>query len=168
MARLPGMSVDLAQNIKASKMRPFRLKEQILLVEGITDEVYNGIKPCITVYTSGKVNINTAGPEPLAALGMDEDLIKAVQRFRAGEDEIEGTGDDGVFESTSLIIDKMRYVTGFSGSIESQLFGLISRGAFTVLSQNLFLNAETRVGGRPGARYEVLMTKDKVREWHEY
>lgn len=168
MARLPGMNMDLAQNIKSSKTRPFRLKEQILFVEGIDAQVYDKIKDYITVYALSKVNINTAGPETLSALGMSDNLVKAVQKFRAGEDEAEGTGDDGTFESASIIIDKMRLAAGFSGSMETELFQLITSGVLTVLSQNLFLEAQTRFANRQGTRYEVLITKDKTKEWHEY
>ena len=168
MARLPGMSMDLAQNIKSSKMRPFRLKEQILFVEDIDKEVYDNIKDYITVYSEGKVNINTASPQVLSALGMSDNLVKAVQKFRSGEDEIEGTEDDGIFETTSVIINKMRSLTGFSGSMETELFQLVANGTLSVFSQNLFLEAETRLVNRPGARYEALMTLDKIKEWHEY
>jgi general secretion pathway protein K len=88
----------------------FRVPEELLLVKGVTPEIYDGVKDIITVYpipeqvakrTKAKVNINTATKEVLEVLagfeeleegeeGLLDDLIKE----RAGDDGIPGTEDD--------------------------------------------------------------------------
>ena len=51
-----------------SKNAPFDTKEEIRLVAGWDDEVYDKYKDQITIYGSGKVNVNTASDEVI--LGM--------------------------------------------------------------------------------------------------
>lgn len=46
--------------------------EEILLVRGVTREIYDRIRPFVTVTSSGKVNINTAPMEVLTALSAGE------------------------------------------------------------------------------------------------
>ena len=84
LSRLPGLDMDLATAITGCPLRPFKLKEELLLVEDITPEIYNKIKDFITVNSQGPVNINTAPPEVLAAIGFDDDLIEAIKEFRRG------------------------------------------------------------------------------------
>ncbi len=55
--------------------RPYKAKndlfdtlEEILLVRGVTREIYDRIRPFVTVTSSGKVNLNTAPKEVLTAL----------------------------------------------------------------------------------------------------
>jgi hypothetical protein len=51
-----------------------------------------------TTLGDGKVNINTANVDVIAALpGMDADTAQLVVEFRAGTDGVEGTNDDFVF-----------------------------------------------------------------------
>ena len=55
--------------------RPYKAKndlfdtvEEILLVRGVTPEIYDKLRPFVTVSSSGKININTAPPEILMAM----------------------------------------------------------------------------------------------------
>lgn len=61
-----------------------------------------GIEDIITVYTDGKVNINTAGLEVLASLlGGNTELAMNIIEHRAGADGIDGTEDDSPFSSVN-------------------------------------------------------------------
>jgi general secretion pathway protein K len=51
--------------------------EEILLVRGVTREIYDKIRPFVTVTSSGKVNINTAPKEVLVALSAGTDAAEA-------------------------------------------------------------------------------------------
>lgn len=51
-----------------AKGGPLYTRDEVLLVKGYTPEVYKKLKPFITVYTDGTVNINTAPKEVIMAL----------------------------------------------------------------------------------------------------
>ena len=90
---------------------PFENIEELLLVKGITPEVYRRLAPWVTVYGSGRINLNTAGPAVLRALGLSETGVAGVELFRAGEDNAEGTSDDRQFIAVgSLASDLKTYV----------------------------------------------------------
>jgi type II secretory pathway component PulK len=58
-----------------------------------------------TVLGDGKVNINTANADVLAALpGMDQKAAQMIVDFRKGPDGIEGTKDDFVFASPADLV----------------------------------------------------------------
>jgi general secretion pathway protein K len=72
---------------------------ELILIRGVTESIVNNVKPYITVYGDGKVNINTAGHTVLNALfGPDyPDLAAKIIRYRCGNDDIAGTKDDRWF-----------------------------------------------------------------------
>jgi general secretion pathway protein K len=77
----------------------FTFIEELLLVKGMTEEVFDEIKGYITVYGEGKININTAPREVLNAVLNNEDndfssLADKVINYRQGEDGASGTEDD--------------------------------------------------------------------------
>jgi len=114
------------------------------------------------------VNINTAGREVLKALGFDDESIRIIRQFRAGEDGKEGTEDDGVFTDSAKIIEDLRALAGFSAAHEAKILQVLSKGLITVKSENLNLQIDTEVLGRPAIKYTVLFNQEKIREWHEY
>src|SRR5207247_9433336 len=79
------------------KGRPFKVSEQLWMVGGRPHGVFHALQPFVTVYSDGKVNLNTAPREVLRALGMSEGLVAKVLRFRWGFDGIRGTRDDQSF-----------------------------------------------------------------------
>jgi len=168
IGRLPGLDIKLAQAINASTLRPFKAKEEVLLVEGITDDNYKEFKDFITIYGDGKVNINTAPPEVLKALGFDDNLTEAIINFRTGEDKKDGTKVEGVFTDVNTIIASIRSSVGFSGEAEAKIIQVLSKNLITTASTNLFLQIKTEISGRPGPKYAVLVDKEKIKEWHEY
>jgi hypothetical protein len=80
-----------------AKDHKFESIEELLLVRGITPEVFEKVKPFVTVYGEGVVNINTAPREVLVGIGMDEALADKIIIFRAGADLEQGTRDDNAF-----------------------------------------------------------------------
>ncbi len=80
-----------------SKDHPFESVEELLLVRGMTPEIFEKVKPFVTLYGVGVVNINTAPREVLVGLGMDETLADKIMLFRTGTDMEQGTRDDNVF-----------------------------------------------------------------------
>jgi len=65
----------------------FDTLEEILLVRGVTREIYDRIRPFVTIRSSGKVNLNTAPREVLVALsaGTDAATVGAIDNAAADE-----------------------------------------------------------------------------------
>jgi general secretion pathway protein K len=61
---------------------PFYAVEELLLVRGVTPKVYQKLSNCVTVYSDGKINVNTASPEVLRSLLLDDTLVTAVVEQR--------------------------------------------------------------------------------------
>lgn len=94
----------------------FEAPEELLLVKGVTDEIYDGLKGMITAYPKdghGSVNINTASKEVLAVLigGDFEELPGKIIIYRNGDDGAPGTSDDRIFTDTETITAKLKSLT---------------------------------------------------------
>ena len=168
IASLPGLTLELAKAITESALRPFHAKEEILLVEGLNEEIFNNCKDFITVYSEGKLNINTASVEVLRALGLSEDTISTINNFRIGRDYKELTYDDGVFENTGEIVDKLRAFGAISEEGLTSINQLIAEGSIIVKSRNLSLEVATEIVGRPAMKYAIIMDTERIKEWREY
>ncbi len=167
LARLPGFNSQLAQAVANSSYKPFRYKEELMQIEGFTEEAFESCKDLISVHSNGKVNFNTATAAVLYALGLDLSLAENVELFRNGADRIEATEDDGFFENTGQVLDKMRVFCGLSGQQEAQLLELSTSGASCVNSENLCANIDSYVSGKSSMHYEVVFNKDKIKQWSE-
>ncbi|MCK5849374.1 MAG: general secretion pathway protein GspK [Kiritimatiellae bacterium] len=86
---------------------PFLSVQELMLVRDVDVELFVKIEPCITVFGTGAVNINTAGHSVLASLAdaagaqqqsVSDDLADKIIAFREG---------GGVFEKAEL-----RYIRG--------------------------------------------------------
>jgi type II secretory pathway component PulK len=80
---------------------------EVLLVKGMTDERYEGIRHFITIYGDGKINVNTASREVFLALGIHPDLVRKLVAFRDGEDGVAATADDNIFEIPGAIVSRL-------------------------------------------------------------
>ncbi len=168
LMRLDGIDDDTADKILASELKPFKLKEELLLVEGVTEEKFNKFKNYITVYTKNGVNINTAPPEVMQILGMSDTLIRAIQEFRAGPDGKEGTEDDQAFKTTGEITTDIRDLISFSADDEAVIIQLVSQGRLIVNSENFTVDCETKILSRKAGKYAIVIDKDKIKEWREF
>lgn len=78
----------------------FEAISELLLVRGVDMSVYDRLKPFVTVYGNGLVNINTASVEVLMALGLEEEVAGKVVDMRSGPDRVDDTDDDHIFYRT--------------------------------------------------------------------
>lgn len=93
-ARLPGGADGLDYKDIPAKGGTLDSLEEIRLIKGVNDDVYRGsvsmgmaspgLKNVLSVFTNGKVNLNTAGREVLLSLDdeMSEDLVAEIIRRR--------------------------------------------------------------------------------------
>jgi general secretion pathway protein K len=120
---------------------PFRELEELLLVKGITKELFYGttekpgISNYLSVYGNGEININTADPLVLASLheGIDEERAQEMVAYR--EDE------ENVLSSDTWYKDALgtRELTIESGliTIESTHFEIRSEGFKETISKRV-------------------------------
>jgi type II secretory pathway component PulK len=121
----------------AAKNSEFEVLDELLLVKGFSDNVFEKIKDYVTIYGEGRVNINTASEAVLFALGLDEDIAAKIILYRAGKDGVEGNLDDNVFVSNSEIVPRLAQAYSFSASAVEQLNGVAA--LFLAVSSNNFL-----------------------------
>lgn len=169
LARLPGLGLDGAVAMTASTLRPFHLAEELLLLDAITPQMLQDARALITVYGSGRVNLNTAPPAVLSALGLDDRLVTIIREYREGMDAEEGTADDGIFETSGEIVSELRAYTGLFEQQEAALIGLISQGLLDVKSALVSLQVTAELFGKPVSRYTIVLdgTQGEVKRWEE-
>jgi general secretion pathway protein K len=121
--RLNGAEDDYYQSLSPpyrAKNGPFDRVDELLLVRGVTPEIFygtsasdtnnpapasasttvgnegtHGLRDLVTTFSSGQVNVNTASALVLQTLlGMDDVQISAILQRRDGPDGVPGTEDD--------------------------------------------------------------------------
>jgi len=142
------------------KNAPFEFLEELLLVRGITKELFygSGEKPGIFSYLSplgdGKININTADPLVLRALSdqIDQDLAEDMVAYREEEDndlsdptwynKVPGMSDVSIPGSLLTISSNYFEITseGLKGAMSKRIKGMVERkeGTVNILSWKIF------------------------------
>ncbi len=76
---------------------------QELSLAGLNQANLAKLEDLATVYSNGKINVNSASPEVLQLLpGMTGDKIKEIVTFRLGIDNLAGTADDQFLDATNI------------------------------------------------------------------
>lgn len=125
------------------KNAEFQTLEELLLVRGVTQDVFEKIKNYVTIYGSGKININTASRAVLLAIGLNEMNTDRVLKFRVGEDTQEATADDIIFDEPSHIVPWLSQAYRLSSSEVAQLSNAVDLYA-TTRSEAFMIQAHAR------------------------
>ncbi len=173
LMRLPGMDEELAEKTVNSGLRPFSSINEVFLVEGMSKDKFMLFKDLITVYGTGKININSASKAVLLALGLDNQLVEAILRFRQ-EHKIINPDPAAVpqelgygFSATDKILDNLRAFTFLSLKQEQELLALLS--VLDVKSEYLRFNIIPYSGSRQGLHYSIVIhpASKKILSWNE-
>ena len=189
LAKLPGFSVDIAsavvdwrdeddlpnpagaeddyyEGLDASyecKDAKFSVPEELMLVKGVTRDIYEGIKDIVTVYGTGAaVNINTAPEEVLAVLiGPEfEDLPAKIVNYRKGSDGIIGTQDDNIFTDINAINAKLQSALTLTAVELNRMEELTKAGYFKCMSEVFRIRSRGEVkAGRVKKAIEVVVKR---------
>lgn len=143
--------------------------EELLLVKGMTPDIYERMVPLVSLVASGAVNLNTAPEAVLLALGMTERIARAILEFRAGRDGVEGTRDDNVFGGVAGVVEDLERVALLADEDRGSLRDLIQSGAVDVRSQHFSIRSVARLKGR---REQMVVTCvaerfGAVKRWRE-
>jgi hypothetical protein len=129
--------------------------EELLYVKGMNAAIFSMIRPYITVFGEGSVNINTVSRPVLLAMGLSADLTDKVFKFRKGQDKTEGTTDDGVFDSADSIVPVLSRFEGMSASEVAEFSNFVNENNMTVKTD--VFSAESRARLNVGARNEMTV-----------
>lgn len=190
LLRLPGMTEEIAdsvldwraehrglgESLGEVKDTPFEVLEELLLVEGMTDEIFQALQPFITIYTDGKVNVNTASREVLKALGMGETLANKLLGFRRGLDDSQGTEDDQSFTGLGSLEQQLNAFDPLTPQEAAQLTKLISQNRLKVASSFFRIHSSGTVrNGKIIRAVEGIVQRGTgasssltLLSWHEY
>jgi general secretion pathway protein K len=135
------------ENPYPCKNGPLEFPEELLLVRGMTRELFYGteespgISHYVSIYGEGKININTANPLVLRALSdrIDEELAEEMVAFRMDEDndianinwykEVPGMGDITI--SADLITTASTHFKivseGIKDTLRKRITGIVKR-----------------------------------------
>jgi type II secretory pathway component PulK len=130
LAALPGLTADIAAAIVTHRQQQPWETPEALLARGLVTaamlygtEAQPGLAAYITVWGSGKININTAPLQVLKTLpGMTPARATALIQHRQGPDQQPGTGDDQPFQD---IVELLR-VPGITQEDLTQFAALIT------------------------------------------
>ncbi len=174
---LPGLNgaeddyYETLENPYECKDARFSVPEELLLVAGVTEEIYNSVKDIITVYGESKaVNINTAPEGVLAVLAGEEfeALAAKIINYRNGSDELPGTEDDNIFVSVKTVgatlgIAGQLDVARVCNEIElNRLRELVKGGYFKVRSNTFRIVSRGEIkGGRVKKTIEAVVRRSE-------
>jgi general secretion pathway protein K len=145
LTRLNGAKNDYYQSLSPpyrAKNGPFDRVEELLLVRGVTPELFNGspatedreaipaLSDLFTTLSNGRINVNTASATVLqAVLGLDDVHAQAILNYRDGSDGIAGTDDDQPFQDPNQF-------ARMAGTLDPSIQGLVGvqSSTFTVTS----------------------------------
>lgn len=163
---------DYAELGYSNKNNKFVNKEELILVQGIEQETYDKLSDLITVWGSGRVNINTASKETLEILV--EYCVKQLEKNNIAERNPENLVDkimdlrskNIVFVSTADLESKLPDLASLPGprNILNEL------DKVTVFKSSCFyIVSNGKIKSNPVYTIECVFAKDtgKIIYWHE-
>ncbi len=115
---------------------PFEVLEEVLLVKGMTPDIFKSIKDEITIYGAGSVNINTADKFVLETLGISDTLADKIINFRNGNDGVPATADDNIFTDAGNIVNTLKSDQKLTQDDVNQLADIVAEGLLCIRSDN--------------------------------
>lgn len=140
------------------KDAPFEILEEVLLVKGMSEEIFAKTQEFMTIYGDGAVNINTAGPQVLLSIGLSQSLVNKILVFRAGTDSLEATADDGVFISVGDIVSGLKSMVRLTKGEEEELAYFCDKGRLSVNSYFFRINSVAHLRGKKNMAITACVT----------
>ncbi len=152
-----------------AKDAEFEILEELLLVKGMSKEIFDKIKDFVTIYGGGLVNINTAPRQVLVALGINTKIIDKILAFRKGEDEIAGTFDDNIFSIPLDVITMMSKAELLSSSEVAELNNYVSGDVFVTGSGDFTVKCTSTLATKEHVSQAVAVVNSKglIKYWRE-
>lgn len=155
LMRLPTFSgqEDLVDAIVVANIA---VEQELLLIDGMTREIYDELKDITTAHGIGVVNIHTATEGTLYALGMDGDLVNKIKTYLAGNDGEQGTLDDNFFNSVSDVVVLLEPYGLIAAQI-TLLQNLIASGQLGTTTDRVTFNIVVKKSERVLKTYSIVV-----------
>lgn len=147
---------------------PFENAEELRLIRGVSSQLYRRLEPYVTVYGSGRINLNTAERPVLEALGLSADGVSGLLAYRSGEDSAADSGDERRLIGVTVLLDELASYVPAEDLHELSL--LASAGVIGTASEAIRLMIETQDELDPASRVRltsVIDRKGHVQLWEE-
>lgn len=154
----------------SAKNAPLGSLEELLWVKGMTSEILEGIMPYATVYSNGRININTASPAILKVVGFTDNLIRQIQLYRAGQDGVEKTLDDNSFKDSARIAEDLNDLRPLFNEEKALIQSILGTGVLGVSSSSFSATIMAKLSGNQKQVLEVecVFTREGVwKMWRE-
>lgn len=163
LERIPGMSGEVVLRIIESRkggVRPgfdqevfgYATLDEMRKRAGLPDDVFEMIEPYLTAYGSGRVNVNTAAPEVLLALGIPPAVVGRIEILRSAGNP---------FTSSELIMDDLETMGPLISEEIRALQFLTARGILSTISTAFRVESEGRSGRAKVTIEAVLERRDR-------
>jgi general secretion pathway protein K len=151
------------------KNGPFGSLEELMLVRGVTPAIFSKVSPYLSLYGSGQINLNTASPVVLSAIGFPDSLVDKIKEFRKGRDLKESTSDDGAFKAVQSAPNELELFRGLSGRDKALLVHFAEAGLLAVQSSNFLIRSTSYYKGRTERMVIqcVYERHGRIRAWSE-
>lgn len=127
---------------------PYEVLDELLLVQGINEKMMERLRPFVTVYGSGAVNINTASKIVLQSLGFSDELVDKIISVRNGSDGLDSTLDDHIFVNAYDIASEMSSFLEISETEAREIDNLNSAGIIKTNSFFYFIESIGKLKGK--------------------
>lgn len=150
------------------KNTDFEIIDEIKLVRGMSEEIFQRIKDYITIYGLGSVNINTASGQALEVIGLPKNLVSKIIAFRCGKDEKEGTFDDNITDDLSGYVESMQNIIPMSEQEKQVLSELMRAGILFTRSTCIVINSRARLKNKNKIMdITCVYDRGKIPYWRE-
>lgn len=143
--------------------------DELLLVNGMRQDLFDKIKDFVTIYGDGVVNINTASKEVICALGIEEAISDKIIEYRKGQDGIIASVDDNIFTNTGEVAALLSQHYSLSSADIANLSNIIGLGNIGISSKYFMIRSVATLG-QSLAKQEIIAVinrKGKVVFWRE-
>jgi len=156
------------------KNPPYRAKDalfdrtdELRWVQGVSPELFQRVAEHVTVDAT-TVNLNTAPPVVLLAMGFNARLVDKIILFRVGKDGVAGTSDDGVFKTLPQVRDDLERSEYLSEADRQNLDAVLVSGISVSSTHFSMLFFGKRNQTRQSMWVEaVFNNRGKVLRWFE-
>lgn len=152
------------------KKADYERLEELALLDGVNSEVYQALKKYLTVYGAGRVNLNTARPPVLLAIGFRPEVVATTVMVRNGPDKMEATADDVFFQSGDDFLALVGQFMRLNEADTAKVKELEARGLLGVESKIFRVQSRGQLGEGPSRAVidcVVDSATNKILSWHE-
>jgi general secretion pathway protein K len=154
-----------------AKGKSYERIDELLLIKGVTQQIFDTVRPFVTVYGDGHVNINTVSAPVLEALGLDPLAVDKILKARSGVDGADSTADDHIFLRAFDVAAEVKALVTLDEKYARQIDALNARGILATGSFIVsFQSRAFPVDGRSGeTNVDVVFNAltSRIQYWNE-